>query len=517
MDLGSFLGLRARKDGSSVFAFCKNASITLFELYERSRLLARTLISKRVRKGDRVAIISHPSLDYLVTEFAVWMVGAICVPINPNLKAHEFEYFRSNSGYNLAFLHPNYLPEFEKSNERNRIPYLIMGEETDSQIQSHKSEIEDNFHVKVEPADAACILYTSGTTGAPKGVIYEHYGLLPFHNETYVQQMMDVIGLSSKDTTYLPFPLHHILGQVHVIGALRNGGKIVLAERFSVSQFWEDVRRFGATVLVHQGASIPLLLKQPPSSKDKDHQARISVGAGVPNENVWREFEARFGVKVFEHYAQTEGSFFGAGTMPTNRHGTIGKEYSSAEVRIVDENDSDVPEGSSGQLISRLKKEFSRKKPSELYFMDPQRGISRFTQDGWFRSGDIVRRDNDGYFHYVGKVEAFIRYRGENISPMQIETVLATNQEIDECIAVGVRNSELGGDDIKLVVVPKRGAHLDPQDIFEWCKDRLPKFMLPRFIEIVPELRKSDQTKKVLRHEYLNNSESTWDRTEQDA
>jgi crotonobetaine/carnitine-CoA ligase len=324
--------------------------------------------------------------------------------------------------------------------------------------------------------------------------------------------MMDVIQLAPRDTTYLPFALYHILGQVHVIGALRNGGKIALAEKFSVSQFWNDVRQYEATVLVHQGASIPLLLKQQPSELDRKHNVRLSVGAGVQSEEVWKAFEKRFGVKILEHYAQTEGAFFGAGTMPTNRAGTIGLPYSSAEIRIVDESDVDVNRGVSGQLISRLKPENAKKTPEKLYYKDVAKGFSRFTKDGFFRSGDVVQMDDQGYLHYVGKVETFIRYRGENISPLQIESVLSRHPQVEECIAVGVPNQEFGGDDIKVVVATKQDASLAPSELITWCESNFPKFMIPRYVEFVLELKKTEQTKKVVRNEYRENSANTWDR-----
>ena len=181
-------------------------------------------------------------------------------------------------------------------------------------------------------------------------------------------------------------------------------------------------------------------------------------------------------------------------------------------MRLINENEEDVPEGSPGQLISKIKTEHARKKPQEIYFHEPERGASRFTRDGWFKSGDILQRDSEGFFHYVGKLETYIRYRGENISPFQIESVLALHDKIDECIAVAVPNRELGGDDIKIVLVPKVGLRLDPILVYRWCEQQLSKFMLPRYIEIVTELKKSEQTKKVLRGEYTRNPPDVWDR-----
>ena len=513
-NVGKFLSQRAKEDPSQVFAYYKDERITLEELDAKSNSIANSLRNLGVDKGKKVAIISHTNLEYLIAEFGIFKTGAICVPMNSMLKAHEFSYLLENADVDFAFVHSNYEMEFLDAQGVRKLPYATMDQNDEGERSFAKllEGSQDPPYVVSGPDDVACIMYTSGTTGSPKGVVYEHYGLLPQNNETYVQQMMDVIGLGPEDTTYLPFALYHILGQVHIVGALRNGGKIAFTEKFSVSRFWEEVRKYGATVLVHQGASIPLLLKQPESDMDKRHSARVSVGAGVPSEEAWRQFESRFGARVYEHYAQTEGSFFGAGTMPTNKPGTIGLPYPSAEVRILDQNDVDVEAGKAGQLASRLKPEYARKTPAELYYKDPSKGISRFTQDGWFRSGDIVRKDSEGYYRYVGKVETFIRYRGENISPLQIEAVVSKHEAVDECIAIGVPNIEFGGEDIKIVIAKKTGRTLSPQQLIAWCEDKFPKYMIPRFVEFVPELRKTEQTKKIIRNEYRDNSPATWDR-----
>jgi carnitine-CoA ligase len=518
---GSLLRIRAKGTESQSFAFYKNEAIGLVELESKSNRLSNSLAKMGIKKGDNVAIISHSNLEYLVCEFGIWKAGAICVPINCLLRAHELSYLLSQSQTKLVFVHNNYEKEFLTSQvgSLKRIPHYLLdkgGNKAENSIHSLIAEGYDSIPTE-EPGyyDPSCIIYTSGTTGAPKGVVYENYGILPLRQETYVQQMMDAIVLGPKDTTYLPFALYHILGQVHVIGALRNGGKIALADKFSTSQYWNDVKRYGATVLVHQGASIPLLLRQPPSDSDKAHNARVSVGAGVPSEEVWRSFEARFGVKIYEHYAQTEGAFFGAGTVPTNRAGTIGLQYKTARIRILDDFGIETELGRPGQLVSCLKSEFARKRPEDLYYNDVPKSLARFTEDGWFKSGDIVRVDEDGYFHYVGKVETFIRYRGENISPLQIEAVLSTHPLVDECIAVGVPNQELGGDDIKIVVSKKPGPELSPDDLITWCGSELPKFMIPRYIQFVDELKKTEQTKKIMRSEYIVQADGIWDRLNQ--
>jgi crotonobetaine/carnitine-CoA ligase len=198
--------------------------------------------------------------------------------------------------------------------------------------------------------------------------------------------------------------------------------------------------------------------------------------------------------------------------MPSNILGTIGKPFDVAEVRIMDEAGKDVPLGQQGQLVSKLKKEYARKKPEELYYKDPEKGKSRFTPDGWFNSGDIVKEDAQGYLRYVGKAETFIRYRGENISPLQIESIVAVHPQVSECIAVGVPNAELGGDDIKIVLSVKPGETMVAREFFEWCRGNLPKFMVPRYLSVVVELEKTEHTKKILRSSYQEETPNTVDR-----
>jgi carnitine-CoA ligase len=518
---GQLLKLRAGEDSSQVFALCAGGKITLGELDLKSDRLANSLVELGIKKGQKIAIISHSNIEYLICEYGILKAGAVCVPVNCLLKADDLSYLLENSDTVFAFVHSSYIGEFPSyAKESNSMRYCIMDDKirdgngfTLAALLQMGARITPHALPELSDGDTCCILYTSGTTGRSKGVVYENYAMVPWNGESYVQQMMDVIKLGPEDTTYLPFPLYHVLGQVHLIGALRNGGKIALAEKFSVSRFWSEAVEFGATVLVHQGASIPLLLKQPISSQDKKHKVRISVGAGVSSEDAWRKFQERFGVKVLEHYAQTEGALFGAGTMPTSNIGTVGKPFPTAEIRLVDENYKDARESEPGQLISKLKSPNARKKPSELYYKDPEKGESRFTEDGWFKAGDVMKLDAEGYLHYVGKVETFIRYRGENISPLQIESVVSKHPLVDECIAVAIPNQEFGGDDIKVVVaLSSQDSALTAQELVSWCEKMLPKFMIPRYVEFVPELKKTEQTKKIARNEYSKNSSNTWDR-----
>ncbi|MEM4384366.1 MAG: AMP-binding protein [Candidatus Caldarchaeum sp.] len=513
---------KAEQHKHSPFLFYRDSSISYEELNSMVTKAASGLLAEGVRKGDKVGILSHNSIDYVILEFAILKIGAVCVPLNRHFKGDLLAYVINHSDLSSLFIESQYvnnvkdvLPKLGvltfvvREGEEARLPNAIVYESLVNR------DVAGPLRVSATYEDPAFILYTSGTTGLPKGVIYEHYGIVPQNFETYSQAQLEAAGYSFGDVLYLPFPLYHVFGQVQLIGALRNDCKVALADRFSASNFWHDVVKYKATVILHQGVSIPILLRQPPSDLDRQHNARISLGAGVPNERVWREFEDRFGVKILEYYASTEGAFFGCGTVPTNKVGTIGKAYGFAELRIVDEYGKDAGVNRPGRLLSRLKPEYSRKKPEQLYYKDPAAGLKRFTHDGWFISGDIVYMDEEGYLHYVGREETRIRYRGENVSPEQVENIINMYPAVLESVVVGVYNEEFGDEDIKAFIVAKNTREFDHVEFIRWCEQRMPYFMIPRYIELLDEpIRKNEDTGKPLRAYYksIDLTDKTWDR-----
>jgi carnitine-CoA ligase len=519
--IGKLLEEKTELHGERTFIYYKDKTISYNELNTLSNKLAHGLLDCGIRKGDKVGILSHNNIDYVALEFAVFKIGAICVPINRHLIGDSLVYILNHADIKFLYVESNYIKNVkEVLNRIHAINYIVR--EADLNMLPDSISYEKlasypsyNVNVMVSYDDPALLLYTSGTTGLPKGVIYEHYALIPLNNETYSQAQLEAAGYSYGDVIYLPFPLYHVLGQVQLIGGLRNDCQVVLAERFSATNFWNDVRKYNVTIIVHQGASIPILLKNPPSELDKKHKVRLSIGAGVPNEKVWREFEERFGVKIFEYYASTEGAFFGCGTLPSNKPGTIGKSYPFTQLRVVDDYGKDVGVNKPGELLSKLDSKYMRKKPEQLYYKEPWRALERFTNDGWFKSGDIVYVDEEGYYHYVGRKETFIRCRGENISPEEIENIINTYPSVDESVAVGIQNREMGDEDVKVVIKLKEHASFDYEEFIRWCEKKMPYFMVPRYIEVSEEpLKRSEDTSKLLRAFYRNEgvTERTWDR-----
>ena len=197
------------RPGEEPFAYCAYEAISAFDLNRRACSIANALITSGIKKGQSVAIICHNSLDYLPVEFGILKAGAVVVPINCLLKERELAYLLENSDAKFAFVHQNHLQEFRKAN-RN-LPYCVIGSAGQNSLSELiRNSVEEDPGVQVGYKDSAFILYTSGTTGQPKGVVYEQYAILPPNKETYVQLMHESYGLSKSDTTYLPFALYHV-------------------------------------------------------------------------------------------------------------------------------------------------------------------------------------------------------------------------------------------------------------------------------------------------------------------
>lgn len=325
---------------------------------------------------------------------------------------------------------------------------------------------------EVAPGELAGILYTSGTTGPPKGVMLSHAAYLnsAWHFAT------EMVGATADDVLYTTLPLFHINAQAHtVLPAIQLGATFALSARFGASGFWEDVRWQGATVFNSLAAMIPILCKQPASPRDLGHRARLTACAATPKD-VWLEFERRFGVEIVEGYGLTEtAGFCVANPRGAARIGSIGKPMSWIDARV-EEN----------EILLRAKGEHQF---MEGYYRDPE-ATAEATRGGWFHSGDAGRVDADGYFSFVDRIKQSIRRRGENVSSWEVEKVVNAHPAVLESAAVGYP-SALGEEDVRVVVVPRPGQTIEAAEIVRWCEPRMAYFMVPRYVELRGALPKT--------------------------
>jgi carnitine-CoA ligase len=358
--------------------------------------------------------------------------------------------------------------------------------------------------VRVGFGDLQAIMYTSGTTGPSKGAMVPHALAL-----TCALDSLDFLDRWGK-TIYCSLPLFHAAGLWDgMMSALLGGGSIAIVERFSASRFWDDVRAFDAHVAMSVFSMIPILLNRPPAPRDKDHPLEsFYMGKSSLDEQLFK----RFGVRSVETYTSTEIGIGTASPYGEWRVGSCGQAHEERfEVAVVDELDREVGPGEPGELVVRPKQPYV----ITTGYYGAWEATAECFRNMWFHTGDRVWRDDDGYFYFLDRMKDAIRRRGENISAFDLECEVNLHPSVLESAATGVP-SELEDEDIKLTVVLRPGAALDPAELAAFCADRLPRSMVPRYVEFVDALPRTP-TDKVAKYRLRAEGEhgvtpTTWDR-----
>lgn len=279
---------------------------------------------------------------------------------------------------------------------------------------------------------------------------------------------------------------------------------MLMTDRFSVQRFWKDVRSFNVTL--SGGFGLMRLLYQEPSQRDDaDNSIRQLI---VPHADgpLQESFEKRFNIKVTDGYGMTEIDPVLACTMEDNRPGSCGKVPEDLEVQIFDDDDHELQPGEIGEIVVRPRKPDIMFKE---YYKMPEKTLERW-RNGWFHTDDYGFHDRDGYFYFIGGKNGAIKYRGENVSPFELEEIICSHPSVLEVVAVGVPSS-LGGEDVKVVVRLAAGLTMTPEQLMEFCEPRMASFMLPRYIEFTEEFIKT-KTGDINKNNLQNNTNQTWDR-----
>jgi crotonobetaine/carnitine-CoA ligase len=267
---------------------------------------------------------------------------------------------------------------------------------------------------------------------------------------------------------------------------------VALGEKFSASRFWDDTRRYGATTFNGLGAVMPILMKQPPRPDDADNPVRVVISSGCPAD-IWREFEQRFGLEIFEGYGAVDGGSVLITNFGTAPVGSMGKPL-GAKIKLVDGDGNEVSARTPGELICYV----GNKKGSVEYFKNPD-ATSDKVRGEWLYTGDLCYLDEKGYVYFVGRNTESMRHRGENVSALEVETAMMQHPDILECAVFAVP-SDLAEDDIMATVVPMDGRDLDPASLPAFLNGRIAKFAVPRYYRVMSALPKTE-THRVIKKE----------------
>lgn len=446
--------------------------------------VAGMIAAHGVGKGDVVSLLLPNSAEYVIAYFACWELGVLAGPVNGLLKAQEIEYVVSNSEAKLILVNS----EFVSKVESIQFPRVVFDSESEV---GHGLDGQRTDQIKQD--DDAIIIYTSGTTGKPKGCLLTHGNVI-----ANARQISEWLGFTENDRLLTMMPLFHMNAvSVTTMSALYAGGSTVVSPKFSASRFWQIISDYQITSFGSVATMLSMLLSTYPDGVPeglKTDQLRFAMcgSAPVPAE-ILRRFEETFNCLVVEGYGLSESTCRSTFNPPDERRrpGSCGLPIGN-EMRVVDEDDREVPEGELGEIVLRgeniLKGYFKNDAATETAF-----------RNGWFHTGDIGYRDKDGFFYIVDRKSDMIIRGGENIYPREIDEVLYQHPQIAAAAVIGIPD-ELYGEDVAAVVVLKPEAEISEQEVVDFCKARLADYKCPKTVRFVADIPKGP-TGKLLKRE----------------
>jgi crotonobetaine/carnitine-CoA ligase len=513
--LGELIEDRAKRLGDKIFLRFKDQNISYNEINRYTNRCANAFKNLGIGKGDKVSIMLSNCPEFLYLWFGLAKCGAVEVPVNTSYKGEFLRHIVDQSDSKILVISHEFLDRLKLiENALKKVEkVVVLGDIQKQEVAGFKipmmsfeeffNNSEDPVDVKVLPSDALSIIYTSGTTGLSKGALGPHKFWI-----VCAEKMLEYREGGKDDIFYTFMPFYHFNAQcLTTVTTLVAEAQMVIAERFSASRFWDDARHYGATQFNYLGGVIPILAKQPERPNDADNPIRIALGAGCPPA-VMEEVEKRFGIKCLEGFGMTEIGIPIHVRVNDRRPGSCGKPMDIYEIKLFDDQDKEVPVGEVGEIVFRPREPFIMM--LEYYNM-PEKTLEAF-RNLWFHTGDLAKKDADGYFYFVDRKKDALRRRGENISSFEVERAVNSHPSVLESAAVAVP-SELGEDEVKICVVLKPGATLIPEELIKYCNDRMPYFAVPRFVEFMESLPKTptDRVEKY-KLKQAGITTNTWDR-----
>jgi crotonobetaine/carnitine-CoA ligase len=470
---------------------------------------AGTLAAAGIEPGDRVALMCSNRAEFLEIFLGCAWLGAITVMINIASRGPQLRHILSNSGACLLVMEAELLGALDHVELKDLVLeriWLIDGKASAPLdrivVTSLPPRGEAVSPGANDPAQLLAILYTSGTTGPSKGVCCPHaqyfwWGINGIRN----------LEIREGDVLCTTLPLFHSNALGTFYQALLSGATLVAESRFSASRFWQSLVEHHATAAYVLGAMVPILMSRPPSAQERGHRVRCGLGPGVPA-NLHIAFEQRTGIRLIDGYGSTETNFVIGSTTAEQRPGSMGKVCDGYHARVLDQDGDEAKAGEAGELILRADDQLAF---ATGYFAMPDKTAEAF-RNGWFHTGDRVVREADGSFRFIDRLKDAIRRRGENISSFEVEQVLLSHPDIASAAAFAVP-SELAEEEVMAVVVRRPDSAITEGALSEFCRPRLARFAIPRFIEFVEALPTTENG-KVQKYKLRDRgvTSRTWDR-----
>lgn len=492
--LGELVSHKAIENKGKTFLCYEDDELSYQDIEANSNKIANAFIELGVSKGDHVGIMLPNCPEYILCWFGLAKLGAVTVAINNQLRGEGLRDIIKASESKFLVVAPEFLPQYQEvaAGLKETVCLALTPNNNDStgvgglnKLIAEKPPTQPQ-EVTVRDNEPFIITLTSGTTGLPKLVRNSHRAYI-----LSAEDLARYTEIASDDRIYTHLPLYHANPQVYcVLTALVANASIILAARFSASRFWEDIENYRATAFSYVGAVLPILLAQPERDEDGHNPVKKCFGGGAPK-HVYDAFTRRFDIEVLELYGMSETGVWNTINRPgRGKSGTVGTMREGFEIKVFDDDDREVPVDHVGEIVIRPQKPYIM---FDGYYRNAEE-TAKCSGNWWFHTGDLGKVDSDGYYYFCGRKKETIRRGGENISPGDIESVVNRYPGVLECAAVGVADPIME-EEVKVAVVPMEDCRIEPQDLLAWCRNKLPKFMVPRYIEIVEELPKSASEK----------------------
>ncbi|MCX5849894.1 MAG: AMP-binding protein [Deltaproteobacteria bacterium] len=513
MSWGELLEEKAARYRDKIFLMFEDKTFTYRQMNENANRMANYFLSKGAGQGKGVAILMDNSPSFIDIFIGIQKIGMFAVPVNTSLKGDSLLYILNHCDAKYLVIDESHLETLKKIADRlENIKTIIVNPSSSSPekypagyhlLDEAYKESPVSPGIGYRKDDICFITYTSGTTGLPKGVVYRYR-----KSSVKLLSLVAVMLFKKSDVLYTGMPLFHGNALfVTVTNALHVGARVVLAKKFSASRFWDDIRKYNVTTFNTIGAMIPIMMKQPEKPTDRQHKVRFIISAACPAD-LWEKFEKRFGLAIYETYGAVDGGgkiILNLGTAPV---GSIGKPPMKVKYRLVDTNMNDVPDGTPGELVFPIS---NKKSTSSVEYYKNEKASAEKMNGGFIFTGDLIRRDAEGFLYFIGRNTESMRIKGENVSAFEVEQAIQKHPNVLEAAVYAVP-SELAEDDIMASLTLVEGMTLKETDLIEYLKENLPKFAVPRYVKIVPELPKTETHRvKKKELEVLKVVSGTWD------
>lgn len=454
---------------------------TYDELWTTAQRLVGGLDSLGAQPGDRVCLLMANQMEWIELFFACAAGGFVCVPANPAWTASEMRYLFEHSQARVVVCRADDLATVRSASSDLGAPcsVVVVGDGAEGSESTYAELAESpapSARRHIDPEEPAMIVYTSGTTsGRPKGVVHSHRVVLDM-GRAYGQ----VVEAQPDDRCLFVTPLFHLNAVGAFLGAFSVGASVVFQPQFSASRFWRMVDTYRPTYFFSMVTIVNILLAQPPTPMERNHRMRAMLVLGSGNRA--EEIEQRLGAKIIDCYGMSE---FPPGTYTRldepRRPGSAGRPFFDGSMRILREDGSETQPGEAGEVVFSLEHGFIE------YFNDPEE-TARTRRDGWFRTGDLGYFDEDGYFYFADRLKDIIRRGGENISSIEVESVLRGHPGIAD-VAVVPRPDDVLGDRVAAIVVLADGVSAPTlEQLRQYAEGKLAEYKWPESLLVVDEL-----------------------------